>query len=63
MQLARTSIDSISSIYEGSGGVNEAFIGTAIRIKNFSIGFNTGYLFGDKDYDTKLVFIDSVALL
>ncbi len=58
--VTRTSIDSIASIYEGSGGVNEAFIGTALRVKNFSIGFNTGYLFGDKDYDTKLIFIDSV---
>ncbi len=58
--LTRTSIDSIASIYEGSGGVNEAFIGTGLRIKNFSIGFNTGYLFGEKDYDTKLIFIDSV---
>jgi hypothetical protein len=46
--------DSTNTIYEGNGGVNEAFIGTAIRIKNFSIGFNTGYLFGSKDYNTKL---------
>ncbi|MEP6583728.1 MAG: hypothetical protein ABJA90_05665 [Ginsengibacter sp.] len=59
--FTRTSIDSVASIYEGSGGVNEAFIGTALRVKNFSIGFNTGYLFGEKDYDTKLIFIDSVA--
>lgn len=58
--VTHTSIDSIASIYEGSGGVNEAFIGTALRIKNFSIGFNTGYLFGEKDYDTRLIFIDSV---
>ncbi len=57
---SRTSIDSITAIYEGSGGVNEAYIGTAIKIKNFSIGFNTGYLFGEKNYDTKLGFIDSV---
>ena len=46
--------DSTNTIYEGNGGVNEAFIGTAIRIKNFSIGLNTGYLFGSKDYNTKL---------
>jgi hypothetical protein len=46
--------DSTNTIYEGNGGVNEAFIGTAVRIKNFSIGFNTGYLFGSKDYNTKL---------
>ncbi|MEO8569676.1 MAG: hypothetical protein ABI419_11080 [Ginsengibacter sp.] len=58
--ITRTSIDSIATLYEGSGGVNEAFIGTALRLRNFSIGFNTGYLFGEKDYDTKLLFIDSV---
>ncbi|MEO6221540.1 MAG: hypothetical protein ABIO81_13990 [Ginsengibacter sp.] len=58
--LTRSSIDSISTVYEGSGGINEAFIGTALRIKNFSFGFNTGYLFGEKDYNTKLIFIDSV---
>ncbi|MEO6637632.1 MAG: hypothetical protein ABIN25_05105 [Ginsengibacter sp.] len=58
--IARTSIDSVASIYEGSGGINEAYIGSALKIKNFSIGFNTGYLFGEKNYDTKLVFIDSI---
>ncbi len=58
--VTRTSIDSIATLYEGSGGVNEAFIGSALRIKNFSLGFNTGYLFGEKDYDTKVAFIDSV---
>ena len=56
----RTSIDSISTLYEGSGGVNEAFIGMGLKLKNFSFGFNTGYLFGEKDYDTKIGFIDSV---
>lgn len=50
------SIDSISTLYEGTGGINEAFIGTGLKIKNFSIGFNTGYLFGDKNYDTRLLF-------
>ncbi len=50
------SIDSSLTSYEGSGGVNEAFVGTGIRIKNFSIGFNTGYLFGQKNYDTRLIF-------
>ena len=59
--ITRTSIDSIATLYEGSGGVNEAFVGTALRLRNFSIGFNTGYLFGEKDYDTKILFIDSVA--
>ena len=50
------STDSSLTSYEGSGGVNEAFIGTGMRFHNFSIGFNTGYLFGDKTYDTRLAF-------
>jgi hypothetical protein len=53
-RLGSISNDSINTIYEGNGGVNEAFIGTALKIKNFSIGFNSGYLFGSKDYNTKL---------
>ncbi len=43
-------------MYEGTGGINEAFIGTAVRIKNFSIGVSSGYLFGEKDYSTRLIF-------
>ena len=54
-------IDSLNTIYEGSGGLNQAFVGTGFKIKNFSIGINAGYMFGSKDYSTKLTFInDSV---
>ncbi|MEO7962194.1 MAG: hypothetical protein ABIR19_11640 [Ginsengibacter sp.] len=53
-------IDSIATLYEGNGGVNEAFIGMGLKLKNFSIGFNTGYLFGEKDYNSKIIFIDTV---
>jgi hypothetical protein len=49
-------VDSMTTVYEGSGGINEAFIGTGLRIKNFSFGINTGYLFGEKNYDTRLSF-------
>ena len=56
--LNRNSMDSSSTLFEGNGGINEAFAGTALKIKNFSIGFNTGYLFGEKDYSTRLIFKD-----
>jgi hypothetical protein len=46
--------DSLLTLYEGSGGVNEAMLGFGLKIKNFSIGFNTGYRFGSKSYSTKL---------
>ncbi len=56
-----TGIDSLHTLYEGSGGANQAFVGTALKIKNFSIGFNAGYMFGSKDHNTSLTFInDSV---
>lgn len=51
-------IDSSSTTYEGDGGINQAFIGSALRIKNFNIGFNAGYLFGNKNYATRLQFIN-----
>lgn len=54
----RTSIDSLNTIYEGSGGLNQVFLGTGLRIKKFSIGINGGYMFGSKDYSTKLTFIN-----
>ncbi len=54
-------IDSLHTLYEGNGGINQAFLGTGLKIKNFSIGINAGYMFGSKDYSTKLIFLnDSV---
>lgn len=59
---AGKSVDSTSTLYEGEGGINEAFVGTALRIKKFSAGISTGYLFGEKVYNTRLSFNnDSVA--
>ena len=60
-KIGRSPIDSLRTTYEGSGGVNQAFIGTGLRVKNFSVGFNAGYMFGNKDYSTKVDLInDSV---
>ncbi|MFN8250445.1 MAG: hypothetical protein U0V75_01090 [Ferruginibacter sp.] len=57
-----SSIDSLNTLYEGSGGTNLAYVGTAFRIKGFSLGINAGYMFGNKDYSTRLAFInDTVA--
>ena len=47
-------LDSIGKIFEGSGGINQAYLGTAISIKHFSLGVNGGYMFGNKDYSTQL---------
>ena len=53
-----SNIDSVATIYEGTGGINEAFVGTGVKIKDFSFGFNVGYLFGNKNYSTRLIFIN-----
>ncbi len=64
-----TGIDSLHTLYEGSGGVNQAFLGTGFQfkdgygkyVKKYSVGLNVGYMFGNKNYSTKLTFLnDSV---
>lgn len=47
-------IDSINTIFEGSGGSYEAHIGTGFKIfKDLTVGINAGYLFGSKDFSTR----------
>jgi hypothetical protein len=53
--------DSIIYNYEGNGGTYQAFLGTAIGIKNFSIGVNGGYRFGSKDYTTRAILLNDTA--
>lgn len=51
--------DSANYLYEGTGGVYAANIGTAIRLfKNFTVGVNAEYNFGTKDYSTRLSFLN-----
>ncbi len=51
-------IDSLGTIFEGSGGLSQAHIGTGLRIKNFNLGVNGGYQFGNKNYSTRLTFLN-----
>jgi hypothetical protein len=53
-----SNIDSIHTLYEGTGGVNQAYFGTALKIKGFSFGVNAGYMFGNKNYSTKVIFVN-----
>lgn len=54
-------IDSIQTLYQGSGGAYQAFAGTGYKVGNFSIGVNGGYFFGRKEINTRISFInDSV---
>jgi hypothetical protein len=50
--------DSLNSLFEGTGGISQAYTGAGLRIKNFSVGFNFGYMFGNKDYSTRTTFIN-----
>ena len=55
-------IDSVSTIYEGTGGANRAFIGTGYRVKDFAFGINAGFLFGQNDVSTRRIILnDTVA--
>lgn len=57
-----TGVDSISTIYEGSGGLSEVYFGSGFQYKKFSVGFNFGYLFGNKNYSTnRLPLNDSIS--
>ena len=58
----RNTIDSLGTIYEGTGGAYDVFVGTGIAIKNFSIGVNLAYSFGTKDYSTRRTFLNDSLL-
>ena len=52
------SIENAVTQFKGDGGTFLATTGTGFSIKNLSVGFNFGYLFGKKEYTTKRVFIN-----
>ena len=54
----RAAGDTIGTSYEGTGGMNQAFIGIAKRWKKLSIGLNTGYTFGRQELSTKKTFLN-----
>jgi hypothetical protein len=50
--------DSLQTVYEGNGGLNQVFVGLGKKWKGLSIGFNTGVDFGRKETHTKKAFIN-----
>jgi len=51
----------IFTLYSGSGGINRFFWGNAFNItKDFSIGLNVSYLFGDMNRQAVVFFPDSI---
>ena len=51
-------IDSLNTLYEGTGGISQANFSTGVKIKNFAFGLSTGYTFGNRQNSTKLEFIN-----
>jgi hypothetical protein len=53
--------DSLLTTYEGSGGMNQFFVGMGKKWKNLSLGFNTGYNFGRKEINTRKSILNDTA--
>ena len=53
--------DSITHLFEGIGGSYQVYAGLGKSFKNLSVGFNTGYFFGTKDYSTRNIFLPDSA--
>lgn len=54
-------LGSYATSFKGTGGLNQAFLGTSFRLgKHFSVGANGTYVFGDYGSQTTLFFPDSM---
>ena len=49
-------IDSVSSLYEGNGGLYQGFMGIGKRWGGLSLGINGAYNFGRKETSTRVIF-------
>lgn len=56
----RLPADSMQYLYEGDGGLYQAFVGVGKRWGGLRVGINTGYMFGRKQSNTIATPIDSV---
>lgn len=55
-------IDSVINQYVGTGGSYQAMTGVGYGTKNFSIGLNAGYVFGNKHFTTKQVLLNDTVV-
>ena len=57
-------IGNYATSFKGSGGLNQAYIGTAFRLgKHFALGANAYYVFGNTKTETTLYFPDSIYMI
>lgn len=54
--------ENINTLFEGNGGAYEVFTGTGVGYKGFRVGVNVGYLFGSKDFSTRLSMVNDSVL-
>ena len=57
--FANNDVDT-AKVYTGKGSLYQLYIGSGYKIKDFSIGFNAGYIFGKLDYTKGFAFTDSI---
>ena len=50
-------IDSVNTLYQGTGGTYQVYTGLGKSFGKFSVGFNAGYMFGNKNYTTRRDFV------
>lgn len=60
----QTEVGNYTTRFKGTGGLNQAFVGTAFKLgKNFSIGANGYFVFGNTKTETTLYFPDSLYMI
>ena len=60
----KADVGNYSTRFKGTGGLNQAFIGTAFKLgKHFALGANAYYVFGNAQTETTLYFPDSLYMI
>jgi hypothetical protein len=53
-------IDTVGTLFEGTGGINQVNISTGLKVKKLSIGITGAYNFGDKETSSKREFLSDL---
>jgi hypothetical protein len=61
--ISLPNVSQITRTYYGGGGLQKIYIGAAYKIKDISLGFNTGYNFGNITNTTESEFTDTLKIL
>lgn len=61
--ITMSNVSEITRTYYGGGGLQKIYLGAAYKIKDISVGFNTGYNFGNITNTTESEFTDSLKIL